>query len=186
MIVSVLVLASFAVVILALLQQAQRAEEHRISQFLRARLEREVQRELLRSNRPGPGQVMGPPGAARVRRALDNILARSFDQMMALEKKRSALRQLLRHRQSAAQRRHVHQQLRQLAKELRVSELWILMVEERRLIARRLEAAEGGDSRGDPTPHDRPGTLPSQSSVPRLPDWISVPQPRGTESPTKD
>ncbi len=178
MVVSLLVLATFSLALLLVLQQRRAVEERQVKQALQERLNREVEREILRLSRSASGAPRvrphgaGPHGAARVQQAIDNVLARSFDQMLALEQRRAALRRSLRQTQSAAQRRRMHQQLRQVGKELEIAKLWILMLEDRRLAARRLAISQGKDT-GKPPP-DTPGASPSNTSLPRLPDWLNA------------
>jgi len=169
--VSVLVLATFSLAVLLVLQQRRVAEERRMKQTLQARLDREVERELSRLSRPAGHPFEDHIGAARVGQAIDNVLARSFDQMLALEERRETLRRLLRQTRNVAQRRQLHQQLRQVGKQLEVAKLWVLMLEDRRLTAQRLEKSEAKDA---PKPPDTPGDSPSSSSLPRLPDWLSA------------
>ncbi len=73
---------------------------------------------------------------------------------------------------NVAQRRRLHQQLRQIGKELEIAKIWILMLEERRLAARRLEniQKEGGGKSSSGSSD----VSPSSSSVPQMPDWLSA------------
>lgn len=163
MLVSVLVLAAFSLILLMALQQRRAAQQRQLKLALETRLDREVERELLRLS-----PKSGPQGAERVRQALDNILARSFDELLALEGRQAALRRALRQNPNVAQRRRMQQELRRIGQELEIAKLWVLMLEDRRQTARKLETSRGGDAKKPP------GTVPSQVSAPRLPDWLSA------------
>jgi hypothetical protein len=169
--VSVLVLATFSLVVVLALQQRRATAERQVKQALEARLDREMEKELQRLSRPALGMPGARPrGAARVEQAIDNVLARSFDQMLALEHRRESLRRALRQRPGAAQRRRLERQLQQVGKELEVAKLWVLMLEDRRMTARKLDKPPDDDGE----PPKTPGASPSRSSVPRLPDWLSA------------
>jgi hypothetical protein len=169
-VVSLLVLVTFSLVLLWVFQQRRATEQRQVKQALQMRLERAVESEILRLSRSASGALKtGPVGAARVEQAIDNVLARSFDQMLALEQRQATLRRFLRQAKNVTQRRRIHQQLRQAGKELEIANLWVLMLEDRRQTARRLERSDAGKP-----PPKTPDASPSNTSLPRLPDWLSA------------
>lgn len=173
MVVSLLVLVTLSLVLLWVFQQRRATEERQVKQALQMRLERAVESEILRLSRSASGALKpGRVGAERVEQAIDNVLARSFDQMLALEQRRATLRRSLQQAKNDTGRRRIQQQLRQVGKELGIAELWVMMLEDRRQTARRLERSDGKDA-DKPLPK-KPGASPSSTSLPRLPDWLSA------------